>query len=450
MSEIPGPNVLLLGFGREGQSSYRFLRERFSELKIAISDQRLVDAPDAGVRILSGDDYLSSLGDFQTIVRSPGISLTSAEVQDAISKGIHLTTATNLFFSEAPGTKIAVTGTKGKSTTSALIAHLLSAGKPDVRLIGNIGEPMLDNIAGANEQTIFVIECSSFQLEDFHYSPDIAVFLNVVEEHLDRHGTYEAYFAAKLNLLKSQNATNTVVCNPAWEAVAEAIQHTAAKPCFYGNQRGTNVRCFFENGALYLLEDQKPSKVCNIEQLKIRGPGNIENAMAACVVAASCGLSAAAIAERLESFQGLPHRLEYIGCFHEIEFYNDSLSTIPEATINAISALGEKVRTLILGGQERGLNYDELATALVESSVEHLILFPSTGERIWQACQQLDGSKRLRAHPVESMQKAVELCFSLSRADDICLLSPASSSLNMFRDYRERGEQFANFIKNHR
>lgn len=428
MTELRGDSVLLAGFGREGRSSYEYLSKHYPSLRIGVADQQELEVDlREEVELYFAENYLSAFEKFDTVVRTPGISLSSEEFSIAKTSGAWVTSLSNIFMEICPGRVVGVTGTKGKSTTAALTAHILRCAGCDVRLVGNIGRPALDYLESADEHTIFVAEFSSFQLEDMRYAPYVAVMLDIVPEHLNYHGSFSDYRNAKYNLVRNQSASDYLVTNQQYKYTEEIFALSKAQVCLFGDDT-------------QILEDLS---------LKIRGPGNKQNALAAVEAAKIFSIEEKVIREALSSFEPLPHRLQHVGTFSGIEFYNDSLATNPNATINALDSLGEHVHTLILGGQDRGLEYSGLARRLLSSNVEQLILFPDTGRYIWNACLELDESvaSRINVTDVSDMKEAIELAYRLTPAEKICLLSPASSSLNMFRDYAERGEKFIESVR---
>ncbi len=386
-SEIRGKSVLILGYGREGKSVHAWLEKHYPAMRIGIADKQR-----------DGEKYLAHLRDYDTVIRSPGVSPYLPEIARFVKDGGYLTTATNIFFSRAKGVTIGITGTKGKSTTSSLIAHILSALNPDVRLVGNIGTPMLDELESATPETIFVIELSSHQLVDIRYSPHIAVLLDIVPEHLDYYPDFSAYKRAKENIFRFQGRNDHVI--------RESSQYSA------------------------------PTKLV----------GNQKNIAAAVAVARFMKVPERVINKQLATFTPLPHRLEFVGEYNGIRFYNDSLATIPQATMHALAALRDDVATLLVGGYDRHLDYSELGAYLKRHPVANLILFPDTGEKIWAAVPE-DAKNRMRAFPVGSMEEAVTLAYTHTHKGKICLLSPASASYNLFRDYADRGEQFTEWVR---
>lgn len=435
--EIKGKNILLLGYGRENQSVHRFLLANYPGITIDIADKK------------SDPDYLTRLSDYDTVIRSPGIPVHTKELVEYKLHGGHITTATNIFFSLCPGITIGITGTKGKSTTSALIAHILQTTKYDVRLVGNIGNPMLNYLmvaprvvrgggpprrgplvgvlggkpaTGPAENTIFVIELSSHQLEDCRYSPHIAVVLNIFPEHMDYYQTFDQYVTAKTNIVAFQSAKDSVVYDDS-NTTAAAIAQTS---------KGQKIPI-----SLYKTTPIPKSSLI----------GNDKNIRAALAAASLLRIPAPLASQAIKTFQPLSHRLEFVGEYKKIKFYNDSLATIPEATIHAIESLGDDVTTLIAGGYDRGLDYTALGNFLAKrKTLKTLILFPDTGEKIKDALLSAPPMSHVSCLMSHSMEAAVSLAYAHTPPGTICLLSPASASYNLFKDYADRGEQFKSWV----
>lgn len=329
-----------------------------------------------------GEEYLKALKDFDVIIKSPGIPYLE-EIKEAQNNGKIITSATQIFFDNFEGKIIGVTGTKGKSTTSSLIYQVLKEDGVDVYLVGNIGKPALDLLNGINKDSIVVFELSSFQLADLEKSPHIAVITNIYVDHLDWHGSIENYRKAKENIKKFQGKDDIFISKNGAEAAKEV------------------------------------GKLFNIPEDKIN--------------------------QAISNFKPLPHRLEFVGEFKGIKFYNDSLATNPHATIFGLETLGEDVETLIAGGFDRGVDYSIIGPVIANSKIKTLILFPATGERIWQAVKEAKGTQVKL--DVSSMEEGVSLAYDKTSVGKICLMSPASASFNMFSDYEDRGDQFKKFVE---
>lgn len=424
--EIQGTSILILGYGREGKSVEQWLLKEFPHVTITVADKT------------HDQEYLAHLDKYDTVIRSPGVSPFQREIVEFLRQGGHMTTATNIFFSLVPGITIGVTGTKGKSTTASLIAHMLSSTVKDVRLVGNIGIPMLDHLYGATDDTTFVIELSSHQLCDIRYSPHIAVVLPIVPEHQDYYPDVETYARAKANIAASQTAQDFLVFDETNERLQALFSHTKAQKRTYSTDGAWSGDVVLKADALMFHQDLLVSR----SDLHIQG--NTHALLAAITVCDILHLKREFIKDALKSFVPLPHRLEFVGEFGGIRFYNDSLATIPEATVHALDALGDDVTTLIAGGFDRGLSYDVLGKRLAESHVRTLILFPDTGKKILAS---IPPSSYLPYYFVQTMEEAVRLARTHTAKGKICLLSPASASFNLFRDYADRGDQFKALVK---
>jgi UDP-N-acetylmuramoylalanine--D-glutamate ligase len=457
LEQMPGRRVVLLGLGREGLSTYTFIRRRLPELPLLLADRtpaaelsvevlRLVQH-DPHARLLAGENYLAALDDAEIIFRSPGIPPDLPALQTARARGALVTSNTALFLALCPGLVVGITGTKGKSTTSALLYHLLAAGGLPARLVGNIGVPPLSVLDGAMPDDLFVAELSSYQLADVTQSPPIAVLLNIVPEHLSYHGTFDAYVAAKANIVRHQHAQDTVIYNTGYPLPAQVVQQSEGRHVSFALDETHTPDYGVADG--WLVERDTPGmrRLLPLDELPLVGRFNVQNALAACAAARQCGLSPEVIRAAIGSFQPLEHRLEYVGTARSVRFYNDSLSTVPEAAIAAIEALAPAPVVLLVGGYERGLDYSGLARFLLRAEVEvrALLTFPPSGARLWQelvAASSAEPERLPQRVEVEDMAAAVAQAWHLARPGDVVLLSPASASFGRFVDYRDRGAQF--------
>lgn len=404
--------VLILGFGREGKSSLKFLRKMFPKKVFGIADQNENVKQILNIKKIKwhlGKDYLRSIKNYDIIIKTPGIS--PKILRPYFKKGEKITSQTEIFFENCPGKIIGVTGTKGKSTTSTLIYKILKAGKIKVHLIGNIGKPALSHLSSATKNDIYVYELSSHQLMNLKHSPHIAVFLNIYPEHGDYYRNFNQYLKAKQNICRWQKKEDYFIYNSGNKFVKETAKLTKAK------------------------------------KIPIKGRYHNLNIAAARAVGKIFGIPGKKIEKVIKNFKGLPHRLEFVGEFSGIKFYNDSLATIPESTIEAINTLGKNLQTIILGGFDRGQDFKKLAKRILESKIETLILFPTTGERIWKEIKKQRGRVSLRNFRTVDMKEAVKLSYQYTKKGKICLLSPASASFNLFKNYKERGDLFKKFIK---
>lgn len=444
--------VLILGLGREGVSSLLFLRRLFPQKRLGLADKttweqldeqtRQLIESDSNVALFLGKDYLSSISKYEVIFKSPGIhpsELTGVKQNDII-----LTSNTEVFFECCPGTIIGVTGTKGKSTTTSLIYEVLKAAAVDARLTGNIGIAPLSSLDNATSASIFVTELSSYQLADLHKSPHIAVIQNVVPEHLDYHGDFEAYVSAKQNIARYQTEKDYILFNAAYPIPTHIAETSKAQKIPFGFSQIGSIGSFADNTSLTFYQDGHQEEIMLIETVPLRGTFNLQNVMPSIIVGKILGIPTETIAAGIQNFHSLEHRLEFVDTINEVSFYNDSLSTIPEAAISAIQAFPNKQLILLAGGYDRGLDFTELAQVILTNEVKAVLLFPTTGAKIWQAIagQAREGEKIPQYRFVTDMADAVTQAFSLATKRDIVLLSPASPSFSSFKDYRDRGLQF--------
>ena len=441
LEDLEQQSILILGFGTEGQATYEFLRKRWPTKPLSIADQRKIEEfPDEVARRLQDDSalmlnlgprYLDSADGYNctVIVKTPGIPASTEAILRACKNGCKLTSHSQIFLSNYPREKvIGVTGTKGKSTTTALIHHILHCGGIPAELVGNIGQPPLARIDDASKDTYFVHEFSSHQLAEIETSPHIAVLLNIVPEHLDYYESFEEYVAAKENITKFQTPDDFLIFAADYPIpTAIANRSKAALKPFSANNR---------------IDDVVP-----LSEIPLPGQFNIQNVMAAIAAAQLCGVQPPAIREAVRTFEALPHRLEPVGTYKGITFYDDSIATVPDATLAALEALGSHVQTLLLGGHERNLDFTKLGEQL-PPNVKTLILFPPTGVRIWKAIEMHSKNSALpETFFVRDMEQAVKIAYQQTDQGRICLLSPASPSFGIFRDYRERGDLFKAFVR---
>jgi UDP-N-acetylmuramoylalanine--D-glutamate ligase len=430
-------DVLILGFGREGKSSYEFLRAQFPSKKITIADTQLsADAvrADPLVTFATGADYEPAILGAQVIVKTAGIPAAAAILRAAVSNGARLTSHIEIFFANYPRERIVgVTGTKGKSTTTTLLYEMVkAAGMPSV-VAGNIGAPPLTQVDLADPKALVICELSSHQLQPLTISPHIAILTNVVPEHLDYYATFEEYVAAKENITRFQDEDDVLVYGSDSEICRAIASRTGAK----------TLPVSIEDG---IVESILPAR-----DVPLRGRFNLANVAAAIAAARLLGVGDDRIRAAIKAFKPLPHRLQHVGCFREIDFYDDSIATVPEAAALAIEALAPDVQTLIAGGHDRHLTFEVLADAIAKSKIDTLILFPPTGEKIAAAVESSAAAAQPFRAPkvffVESMEEAVRLAYQHTARGRTCLLSPASASFGTFADYADRGQQFERYVR---
>lgn len=443
--------IIILGFGREGQSTYRFLRKHLPDQLLAIADQQTVEHLGEDIQRLMqtdkhlishlGPQYLNSLPDYDVIIKTPGIAITT-EIALAQTRGAMVTSQTKLFFSLFRERIIGVTGTKGKSTTSSLIYHILKSAGRNVILLGNIGTPAFHYIEEDTPDRWYVFELSAHQLFDLSQSPHIAVFLNIYREHLDYYHTVETYTAAKMRITHFQTPDDYLVLN-ADQPELHNITTQAMTYTFSQQDDTKTIFCTDETTIISQYGGENTS-IISVEDIPLRGGMNRNNVMSAVLVAQIMGISVPVITSAVHTFAPLKYRLELVGTYRDIQFYDDTLATIPEATVAAVESFpANSLGTLITGGFERGQDFRILAESIVEHHISVLILLPTTGERIWKEILAIEGNHAIPEHyGASTMEEAVGLAYKYTKPGAICLLSCASPSFGLFKDYQDRSEQY--------
>jgi len=434
-------NILILGFGKQGRSTYKYIRKHFPTKFITISDKNInVDTKelnnDRNVKMILGEKYLENVDNYDLIIKAPGVILKNIERNNIEER---ITTDYELFLRFLKCKKIGITGTKGKSTTSTLIYNILKANGKKAFLIGNIGTPIFDLIDEICEEDYAVIEVSSHMLEFVKYSPDIAILLNIFPEHLDHCNGLDDYIDLKYNIARFQenddyfifNAESDLMKNRMFESNGNEIA-IALSEINYKN------KVYLKNGNIYLNDKFLMN---SNETMKIKGKHMLNNMMFVLAVSEILNLNLSETIRAIKETAPLKHRMEYVGKYNEIEFYDDVIATIPEATINCIKTL-KNVNTLICGGTDRGVNQIELVQFLKKSDVENVICMPDTGFQIYK---ELIGIKNV--YMVYGMQEAVYIAKNVTKKNMICLLSPAASSYNMYNNFEEKGCIFQKYIK---
>ncbi len=471
IEELKDKKILIMGMGREGFATARFLKALGLGNALAAADKKAFEEYTVdeqkflqdGFELHLGQEYLKNWSNYDVIIKSPGLSIRQfPEIEKAIAGGAKLTSATNIFFANKLGKVIAVTGSKGKSTTSSLIYALLKAGNIPVDLVGNIGKPALDFLLAdmklpeqEQREKYYVFEISSYQLEDFNSAAEMAVLVSFFPEHMDYHGGEEPYFQAKMNLISHLGELSKVIYNFASEKLrAEIVRR-------FGTTRSDKLIPFNDGEAIRLAKSAQNDEWClevdgkaiiSASEVKLKGRHNLENMLAGCAVARELGIEWSVVKGALGAFVGLEHRLELVGKYKGVTFYNDSFSTAPESTQAALEALGGEavIGTMIAGGVDRGYKYEGLAKSIVETGVKNLVLFPVTGALIEKAVREycaVGGGDVPGIYTAGNMPEAVEMAYKLSPSESLCLLSCASPSFNLFRNFEERGNLFKNFVR---
>ena len=426
-------SIAILGYGIEGKALHEyFLKHGYSN--IDIFDENAIK--------LSFKHVISELDKYDFVYRSPGIHKDHPELVKARNSGTVVSSSTQLFFDNCPCKIIGITGTKGKGTTSSLIYEILKESGRDTYLGGNIGQSPLEFLDKLTKNSIAVLELSSFQLHDITKSPHIAIVLNTTSDHLDYHKDREEYLSAKEGIVRYQNQKDLLIVNDDYPYKERYIALSKGKILRVSRNKIVENGACIKDEKIALVSNEKTHFICKINEVGLIGPHNLENIMPACVASYNLGIPLETIRKVVKSFSGLPHRLEFIKEVKGVKYYNDSFSTTPETCIAAIQSFSTPV-ILIAGGSEKNSDYTKLGNAIDEAkNLKSIILMGDTAARIKKSIQKFASIKI-----VGSYQEAFNLAHKEAIKGDTVLLSPASASFDMFKNYKERGNTFRKWVE---
>lgn len=436
--------IAILGFGVEGKSTYRFIRRYLKNAEITIlcseedeTEKSDILKKDKFAQFVIGNGYLDNIDKYDVILKAPGVSFKNIDISKFADK---ITSQLELFLEYKNCLTIGVTGTKGKSTTSSLIYSVLKNQEKDCFLLGNIGVPIFDEIEKINKNSIVVLELSSHALQYLKKSTNIAILLNIYEEHLDHYKDFNEYINAKLNLFKYQLKDDIAIFNSDNENIKYDYKQSDYGITTQGHKVTQNTFELKENAIYY--NENKIFDV-NEDEMLLKGEHNINNIMFVLAVCKIMNLDISRTIETIKNFKPLEHRLEYVGTIDGVIYYNDSIATIPESTICSIKAL-KKIDTIIVGGKDRGVNLENLIEYLRTTEIRNIVCMPKTGEYI------AEGLKNSNKNVVQvlTMEEAVKIAKKFTEKGKICLLSPAAASYGYFKNFIERGEVFKHNVLN--
>ncbi len=438
-SALNDKRIAIWGFGREGRAAYAYLRQVLPDKALSI----FCNAEEAKQLQAFNDDLLSIettlsaevLARFDVVIKSPGISKYAPEALLARTHGTQFIGGTALWFAQHPEARtICVTGTKGKSTVSSLIAHLLRCAGKKTALVGNIGMPLLEVMDCIEPIEFWVIEMSSYQTFEA-VQPEVAVMLNFFPEHLDWHGSEQAYFDDKSALI-TQTQAQQVVLNLAAPRVAQLAQHTTAQVHWFNTPEGWHSQGHF----LYKGSEQ----ILDLRTLPMPGEHNAGNVCAALTAIDALGMDARELAKHVQSFKPLPHRLQSLGTHDGIEYINDSISTTPYASMAALQCFANRNVAILVGGYDRGLDWDAFVQFVAEHPPVAIITMGQNGPRIFEQLQSINAKGAFFLSEATDMTEAVLFAKdALHGEGGVVLLSPGAPSFGQYQDYVERGRHFA-------
>ena len=443
ISKFANNKVLVLGLAKSGESAARLL-DKLGAIVTVNDGKAFEENPAAqslleeGIKVVTGGHPLELLDeDFEWMVKNPGIPYNNPMVMRALEKKIPVITEVELAYLISDAPIIGITGSNGKTTTTTMIAEVLTAGGQNGLLSGNIGFPASQVAQDAGETDTLVMELSSFQLmgiETFH--PEIAVITNLMPTHLDYHGSFEEYVAAKWNIQKNMTASDYVVLNFNQDLAKELAKKTAAKVLPFSTKE--KVDGAYLDGDVMTFRGEA---IMTASELGVPGSHNVENALATIAVAKLRGIDNQVIRETLAHFGGVKHRLQYVGEINQVKFYNDSKSTNILATQKALSGFDNSKVTLIAGGLDRGNEFDELVPDI--KGLKKMVILGESAARVKRAADQAEVSYL----DATDIRDATRKAFSVAEPGDIVLLSPANASWDMYKNFEVRGDEFLAVFK---
>lgn len=438
---IKDKSVLILGFGREGRSTLNLIHKAKGARSIGIADANQVQCEITVDALHIGRDYQKCLNDYDIVFKSPGIVLE----RDISEYTCDIVSQMEIFFERYKNQIIGITGTKGKSTTTTLLYHILDNSNVEVLLAGNIGIPVFEIVDQMKETTTAVLELSCHQLEYMDVGAKRGIYLNLHEEHLDHYGTMEKYTHAKENIYRHQNAGDKLFClhslMPGKDYKGNAVLLGMEGEC-----NKDQVDYFLAGDTIYFSDGKY---VIPTDEIKLLGEHNYFDIAFVYAVCRDFGVSDDDFSKALKTYNPLPHRLQFIGNIGGIKWYDDSISTIDETTIQALNTLKD-ADTVLIGGMDRGISYENLEKYLANSPIPNIILMEETGRRIADEIRKNHPEFKdvERIHKVEHLEDAVKLAKEITGQGRSCVLSPAAASYGIFKNFEERGDVFARLVKN--
>jgi UDP-N-acetylmuramoylalanine--D-glutamate ligase len=456
LTDWRGKRVVIVGLARQGKALARHFAA--AGARVTVTDLR--PAADLGLAMdeLEGLPVTYALGGHprdvlesaDLLCLSGGVPADLPLAQQARELGIPITNDSQLLLETCPAPVVGITGSAGKSTTTALLGAMAEGGLRGTGrhawVGGNIGRPLLLELPLISPEDLVIVELSSFQLEIMTRSPGIAVVLNLTPNHLDRHKTMQAYAAAKARILAFQSAEDVAVLG--WEDPgARSLQGDVRGRCVgFGHSRpGDLLGAFVDRGRLVIDLGAGVHEVCPVEDILVRGEHNVLNVLAACAAGGVAGLSPSAMADAIRQFRGLPHRMEFVRRVAGADWFDDSIATAPERTLAALRSFREPV-VLLAGGRDKDLPWGEFA-AFVRQRVDHLVLFGEAAEKIRGAVQAAEGERPYSIDVVAGLEAAVKAAARRAQAGDVVLLSPGGTSFDAFADFAARGDRFREWVE---
>ncbi|MEP7289310.1 MAG: UDP-N-acetylmuramoyl-L-alanine--D-glutamate ligase [Chloroflexota bacterium] len=453
---LDGKTVVILGFARQGQALARWLPTVGA--KVIVSDKRdfgdladaLLDFLTSDIQFALGGHPIELLDEADLLCLSGGVPPTLPICIAATERGIPLTNDAQLFMERCPAPIIGITGSAGKTTTTTLVGQMCAATGQTTWVGGNNGDVLLDNLPNIDAAHLVVMELSSFQLELMTRNPHIACILNVTPNHLDRHGSMEAYMAAKANIFMHQKADDICIFGSDDPAANLLADQAAGRVAWFSMREMVSDGAFLAGNRLMVVgmgsPDGQPHVVCGRDDIRLRGDHNVENVLAACAIAGAAGVSVDKMRDVIKNFTGVPHRLEPVRTIDGVTYVNDSIATAPERVLAALRSFDEPI-VLLAGGRDKKLPWGEMAT-VTSQRVRYLVTFGEHGPVIAEQVRaaRLLGGRLEGIDTYATLEEAVKRAAEVAQSGDIVLLSPGGTSYDAFEDFEARGERFRELV----
>jgi UDP-N-acetylmuramoylalanine--D-glutamate ligase len=449
--DLNGRRVVVLGLARQGMALARFLVEQRAQ--VTVSDVKAADQlaeaikslDDLSIKYVLGGHPIELLDGCDLLCLSGGVPVDLPIVVEAQKRGIELANDAQIFIERCAkrAPVIGITGSAGKTTTTALTGEMLKAAGFKTWVGGNIGNPLIAELGSIAPGDKVVMELSSFQLEVMTTSPHIAAVLNITPNHLDRHPSMEAYSAAKKRILDFQDYRDVAVLGYDDAEARKLAGDARGYVRFFSQQALVGRGAFVREGNLVLRQDEE-RVVCAVRDLKLRGSHNVWNVLAACALAGEAGGNVEAMAQVATSFAGVAHRLQLVRELRGVRYYDDSIATAPERLIAALRSFDEPI-VLLCGGRDKHLPWEEAAKLIVER-VSQVVLFGEMTQLVKSQISSINSQSGCRVHEAGTLERAVKVAAQVAQAGDVVLLSPGGTSFDAFKDFAERGDRFVEMV----
>lgn len=448
--KLKDKKVLVFGAGKSGISAARLL-QKLEAYVVLYDGKKDVDTGTFKDKIDTSKNWEAYFGEFpmdkldqiDLMIISPGIAIDHPFVEAVKEKAIPIWGEIELAYRHSKGKIIAVTGTNGKTTTTSLIGEIMNTYFKQVFVVGNIGNPYTDIALDTTEDSVTIIELSSFQLETIHeFCPDVSAILNITPDHLNRHHTMENYINLKKSIAKNQSIKNLCVLNYEDVHTRKIGNELDTRIVYFSSETKLDNGLYLDGDDIIYSKEEIKEKICNVNELQILGKHSYENVMAAVAVAIEMGIPMDLIYQAIRSFKAVEHRIEYVDTIKGVSYYNDSKGTNPDASIKAVMAM-KKPTILIGGGYDKGSSFDEWILSF-KGKVKTLVLMGETKEKIAATAKKYNFNNIIM---VEDLKEAVLVSAREAKEGDVVLLSPACASWGMFNNYEQRGRMFKKYVK---